>query len=278
MIIDTHVHVWEIDPPMYPIGPTAPSWDTYPDEAGTALELVEEMDLHGVDRAVLVQASWSTWDNGYIADSIDRFPGRFIGQGLVNPEDPDNADMIRYWMNERGLSGFRLHPIYYPDEQVLVDPKNEPMWEEMSALNAIVQLHVRPEFAGQLLYIAQRYGGLKLIIDHMGYPDIKQSVAAFAPIIELAVYENFYLKLSDVAGRSEMCYPFEDVHPFIRRLLRAFGADRIIWGTGYPGRHRAKHGWLSLDQELLLIQEGIPFLTGDSVGRILGRTAETIWR
>ena len=26
MIVDTHVHVWEIDPPRYPIGPTAPGW------------------------------------------------------------------------------------------------------------------------------------------------------------------------------------------------------------------------------------------------------------
>lgn len=114
-------------------------------------------------------------------------------------------------MNEMGLSGFRMHPIYYPDEQVLFDPENESMWEEMSALNAIVQSHVRPEFAGQLLFIAQRYRGLKLIIDHMGYPDIKQSVEEFDPIIGLAAHENFYLKLSDVAGRSEMCYPFEDV-------------------------------------------------------------------
>ena len=23
MIVDTHVHVWEIDPPKYPVGPTA---------------------------------------------------------------------------------------------------------------------------------------------------------------------------------------------------------------------------------------------------------------
>lgn len=119
--------------------------------------------------------------------------------------------------------------------------------------------------------------GLKLIIDHMGYPDIKQSVEEFDLIIELAAHENFYLKLSDVAGRSGMCYPFADVHPFIRRLLGAFGADRMIWGTSYPGRHRVKRGWLPLDQELLLIQEGIPFFTGDSVDRILGRTAETIW-
>ena len=32
MIVDTHVHVWEIDPPKYPIGPTAPNWTALPDE------------------------------------------------------------------------------------------------------------------------------------------------------------------------------------------------------------------------------------------------------
>ena len=35
MIVDTHVHVWHIDPPKYPVGPTAPSWNSYPDEPGT---------------------------------------------------------------------------------------------------------------------------------------------------------------------------------------------------------------------------------------------------
>ena len=44
MIIDTHVHVWEIDPPRYPIGPTAPGWKSLPDEPGTADELLAEMD------------------------------------------------------------------------------------------------------------------------------------------------------------------------------------------------------------------------------------------
>ena len=92
MIIDTHVHIWEIDPPRYPIGPTAPGWKSLPDEPGTAEELLAEMDAHGIDRAVLVQTSWSTWDNGYIADSAARYPHRFIGHGLIDPQDPHNAD------------------------------------------------------------------------------------------------------------------------------------------------------------------------------------------
>ena len=93
MIVDTHVHVWEIDPPRYPIGPTAPGWKSLPDEPGTADELLAEMDDHGVGWSVLVQTSWSTWDNGYIADSVQRFPDRFIGHGLIDPQDLNNAEV-----------------------------------------------------------------------------------------------------------------------------------------------------------------------------------------
>ena len=90
MIVDTHVHVWEIDPPRYPVGPTAPNWTALPDEPGTADELLAEMDVHGVDCSVLVQTSWSTWDNGYIADSVTRAPTRFVGMGLLDPRKPAN--------------------------------------------------------------------------------------------------------------------------------------------------------------------------------------------
>ena len=109
MVVDTHVHVWEISE-RYPIGPTAPNWTSLPDEPGTAEELLEDMDENAVDMTVLVQTSWSTWDNGYIADSAARWPNRFIGHGLIDPQDPGNADQVRYWMVERGLAGFHAAP------------------------------------------------------------------------------------------------------------------------------------------------------------------------
>ena len=80
--------------------------------------------------------------------------------------------------------------------------------------------------------------------------------AAFQPIVELARYDNVRLKLSDVAGRSQQAFPYADVHPFIEKLLSVFGAERTVWGTGYPGHHRQKHNWPSLAQELQLIREG----------------------
>lgn len=61
MIVDTQVHVWEIDPPKYPVGSTAPTWNSYPDEPGAAAELLVEMDAHGVDWPVLVPGA-QTWN------------------------------------------------------------------------------------------------------------------------------------------------------------------------------------------------------------------------
>ncbi len=278
MIIDTHVHVWEIDPPRYPIGPTAPNWTALPDEPGTADELLAEMDAHGVDRAVLVQTSWSTWDNGYIADSVERFPDRFIGHGLIDPQDSDNAAQVRYWVKERGLAGFRFHPMYYPNEKILITQQNGPLWEEIAALDVVIQFHMRAEQADQVATIAERYPHLRLIIDHLGYPQIDEDPAAFDPIVNLAHYDNICFKLSDVAGRSEQEFPYGDVHPFIQRLVNAFGAGRTVWGTGYPGHHRAKHNWPTLAEELRLIREGLPFVNEREQEQILGGTAAALWR
>ncbi len=277
MIIDTHVHIWAIDPPRYPVGPTAPHWTALPDEPATAELLLADMDANDVAKSVLVQTSWSTWDNGYIADSVAAYPGRFIGHGLIDPLDPDNAATARHWVRERGLAGFRFHPLYYPDEKVLLRRENGPLWEEIAALDVVIQFHMRAEHAEQVAVIAQRYPQLRLIIDHMGYPDIDDP-GEFAPIPALAHYANVYLKLSDIKGRSRDGYPFPDVHPFVRQLLAAFGASRTMWGTGYPGPQREKHGWLSLADELRLVQEGLGFLSDDDIDRILGGTAAEVWR
>ena len=281
MIVDTHVHVWEIDPPRYPIGPTAPGWTALPDEPGTADELIAEMDVHAVDWAVLVQTSWSTWDNGYIADSVARFPQRLIGHGLIDPQDPNNAAQVHYWVEQRGLAGFRFHPMYYPDEKILLTAQNEAMWAAIAALDVVIQFHLRAEQADQVAVIAQRYPHLRLIIDHMGYPQVNEphpeGTRTFQPILALARFDNIYFKLSDVAGRSQQPFPYTDVHPFIDLLLNAFGSARTIWGTGYPGHHRVKHNWPTLADELRLIREGLPFLTEADKDRILGGTAAQIW-
>ncbi|NJN83443.1 MAG: amidohydrolase family protein, partial [Caldilineaceae bacterium] len=95
--------------------------------------------------------------------------------------DPDNARQVRYWMAERGLVGFRFHPMYYPDEKILLTEQNGPMWEEIAVLGAVIQFHTRARDADQVAAIARRYPHLTLIVDHMGYPELQADAAAFQP-------------------------------------------------------------------------------------------------
>ncbi|NKB67689.1 MAG: amidohydrolase family protein [Candidatus Latescibacteria bacterium] len=276
MIVDTHVHIWEISA-KYPVGPTAPNFTSTPDEPATADQLIEDMDQNGVDRTVLVQTSWSTWDNGYIADSQARFPDRFIGHGMLDPQEPDNAQQARYWMQQRGLVGFRFHPMYYADEKILTTPQNGPLWETLSQLGAVVQFHLTPPFADQVDEIARRYPHMPLLLDHMGYPQPDEPPEAFQPIVALATHANVAVKISDVHGRSKEGFPYADMHPAIKRLHQAFGAERMLWGTGYPGHHRTKHNWPTLAEELRLVREGFDFLSGREKDQMLGGTAARIW-
>jgi L-fuconolactonase len=175
------------------------------------------------------------------------------------------------------VAGFRLHPMYYPDEQRLWTEANEPLWEEIASLGAVVQFHLRPGDAEQVSVIAKRCPDTKLILDHMGYPNLDEPLSSYEAITDLSRFDNVYFKLSDVAGTSRQEFPYADVHPSIKQAVDRFGEQRIIWGTGYPGRHRVKNNWPTLAQELKLIREGIPFLSPRQIDRILGETAAEIW-
>ena len=278
MIVDTHVHIWEM-PPRAPVGPTALSFTRTPDEPATAEELIDDMDAHGVDKAVLVQTSWSTWDNGYIADSVQRYRDRFVGQGLIDPQDPENASQVRHWMKERGLAGFRLHPVYY-HEPVMTAERNAPLWEAITELGGIVQLQIRPEHASQVEAVAQRYPSVPLIVDHMAYPDMSEAPEfnSYRRILDLARLPNVYVKISDIAPQSTKVFPYEDVQGIIQQLYRSFGIERMMWGTGYPGHHREKQGWPSLAEELRFVREGIDWLAAPEKDRLLGGTAASVWK
>ncbi|MBM3934821.1 MAG: amidohydrolase [SAR202 cluster bacterium] len=277
MIVDTHVHIWEM-PPIAPIGPTAPTFKKLPTEPATAEELIADMDQNGVNMSVLVQTSWSTWDNGYLADSAKKYPKRFVTMGMVDPMDKGNAEISRYWMQDRGCVGFRLHPCYYK-EPILTLPQNEAMWKTFVKLGAVIQVQLNVEHAPQVAAVAKKYPSVKIVLDHMAYPDTKEypHFTSHQPIIDLAKHPNVYVKISDLKPQSKMDYPYTDIQGIIRKLHNAYGINRLMWGTGYPGKHRIKHNWPTLDQELRIIREGIDWLSKAEKDRLLGGTAAEVW-
>jgi L-fuconolactonase len=279
MIVDTHVHIWEM-PPIAPIGPSAPNFTSKPTAHGNAELQLADMDANGVDKTVLVQTSFSTWDNEYVAAAGIKYPDRFVSMGLVDPMDDRNAAQAVYWMDEREMQGFRFHPQYYSEVDILKRPENDAMFRAIEQREGIVQIHNRTEHAHQLDYVATKYPGITWLIDHMMYPEPSMAPdwEDYGLVLALAKRENVLMKISDIHNRSESAeYPFADMHDVIKMAIDAFGIDRVMWGTGYPGYHRVDHGWLSLEDELKLVNEGFDWLTAEERAKYLGENAMRIW-
>ncbi len=279
MIIDCHVHVWEL-PPIAPIGPTAPTWTAVTEESGPTELLIDDMDANGVDAAVLVQSSGSTWDNTYVADSANRNQARFRSIGLVDPMDSGNVEVAARWMDEFGMSGFRFHPDYYPDDVVLEVDRNGGMFEAIEQRGGILKIHNRVGNVGQMAEVVGKYEGITWIVDHMMYPEPWMATdgwAAYRPVLELAKNPNVVMMISDVHNRSDEGFPHGDMHDVVKLAIEAFGIERCIWGTGYPGYLREKNGWISLADELRLVREGFDWLTEEEQGMLLGGNAKGIY-
>lgn len=257
-MIDTHVHVWPLDDA--PGHRPAPDAKLRPPSAAAPVEwLVQDMEEFGITHCVLVQSSAFGWDNTYIVECLERFPSAFKGIGLVDPESPDNARHLEEWM-DRGLSGFRFHPLYYdrePRGPWWVDaPENDSLWRAAARRGAILQFHLWPRHAAALGRMVARHPEVRVIVDHIGKPDVAEAAPypSFDPVLALAAHPNVWAKIGDYQIASRQEHPWRDTWPFVRLLADRFGAQRMMWGTGYPRSARL----VPLEQALRYIREDLP--------------------
>ncbi|MDX1945669.1 MAG: amidohydrolase family protein [Pirellulaceae bacterium] len=284
-LIDTHMHVWAADARKYPfLHPYQADFRLPPHEA-TVEMLLEDMNREGCTHAVLVQVIYHGWDNAYVADCARLHPRRFKAHGLIDPTDPQVADKLEFWIKERGLAGMRFSPRYYFDGQHGGDAwldadHTHRLWRVAQRLGAVFNFFVAPPQLPRLAKMAAAHPEVPVIVDHLGQLDL----AAANPepeirmVLNLAKQPNIHVKVSELASVSESKrHPFSDAFPFVKRVYEAFGPDRLLFGTGYPGAARAAYQRPTLRQEVDLIAKDLPFLSAEERAKILGGNAAKLW-
>lgn len=276
------MHVWSGDLTRFPFShPYNPAFKPQP-VAGTAEMLLKEMDEYGIDGAVLVQPIWLGWDNSYLSECLKTWPRRFRAHGLINPEGPDRAYRLEYWMRGHGFSGMRFSPIYYEGREDWIDAESSlALWRKAEELGAVFNFFIATHQLPRLENMVRRFPGVKVVIDHLARADLKRPDASteFEKLLKLAAYPNVRAKVSELQIISATGqYPFRDTFPWVKRLYDAFGPDCLLWGTGFPGAARAQDGRLPLEKELSLVRKEIPFLTDDDRRKILGANAARLWK
>ena len=275
LIIDTHLEVWTFDPKFPFHHPERPDLKQLPVEAPIENE-VAEMDEFGLKYAVLINPRYYGWDNSYIDYSLHKYPKRFVAHGLLDPLQPDPAARLRYWISERGFQGMRFSPIYHPNATWLNSKEHYPLWKEAERLGAVFNYYILPQQMPMLEEMAGRFPGVKIVIDHLGKPDLKASDPwqEFRKMFRLKKFPQVWVSASEPYELSlTKDFPYADTVPFFKATYEEFGPKQLIWGTGYP-----KPRWeLPMDKELDFV-ERLDFYTPADRDDILGKNALRIWK
>ena len=275
-VIDIHPHIIASDTKRYPLAPLGghqSDWSrTRP---VTAEQMIAAMDKAGVAKAAIVQASTCYGhDNSYVADAVAAHPDRFTGVFSADVLAADAPERMRHWVS-RGLTGMRLFTIgsTMPDQaNWLDDPKSYPAWQCASDLGLSICLQMSAKAFPQMLRMAARFPKVRIILDHMARPVLEDGppYAAAESLLALAKFPNIYLKLTErncTGSRSGKATP----ETFFPKLVAAFGASRIAWGSNYP----SSEGSLS---ELLALAKGtLACLPQADQDWIFAKTAQSLY-
>ena len=265
-IIDSQVHIWAPETPEKPWDRVDAAKPHRPDPLGHE-ELLREMDGAGVARAVLVPPTWEADRNDTSLEAARLHPERFAVMGRLTLDDPESRERMAAWKDQPGMLGIRLtfHRGRY--RNWLEDDTIDWFWEAAERYDVPV-MALAPHALPKLGEIAARHPGLRLCIDHMG---LNSSLIGkpLAPIVDgvvkLAALPNVAVKASALPCYSTENYPYPSLHAQIRRVVDAFGPERVFWGTDLS------HLPCPYRMALTLFTEELDNLTADEKEWILGR-------
>lgn len=229
-------------------------------------EVLAEMDAAGVARAYVVPLNAAA--NPASVAAARQWPDRFRVMGIVGLDKPASRELMADWA-ATGFRGVRLTFPPYRPVSWLQDGTADWFWPvaDRLALPIMIWAPLQAEAVGKL---AAAWPNIRFIVDHLNlYIDDKGETVARAveAVLPLARHANVAVKVSSLPAHSSEAYPFRDMHPFIEQAVRAFGAERVMWGTDITRRK------CTYAEALTMFTRELPFLKEPQLEQIMGATA-----
>jgi predicted TIM-barrel fold metal-dependent hydrolase len=272
MIVDSHLHVWSGDFDRFPFAEGRAPREPAPVEL-----LNETMDAAGVDAAVMVQGIPYLYDNRYVADCRKRFPDRLAAVGLIDQQAEEAPEVLEQLVTEEGFTGLRIHLASRVDDPAeWAAPDQDRVWAKAEELGASFTIYGPATHLAAVEPIIARFPAVPVILDHVGgvpapaddgYERLLDYVAG------LARYGQVHIKLTPQAHKSAEAFPHRDTFALYRRLFDAYGAQRVMWGTNFPGVLKG----VGYGPALEMFAEHLDFVSDEDRAWLLGGTAAKVF-
>ena len=224
-IVDAQVHIWAHQKPIFAMH--------RPLSTFSRDDILKGMDEAGVDAALLTPPSWDPNANELAVAAAQQHPDRFAVLGRVELDRPDARALIATWKQRPGMLGLR-YTFLRPDQKSWpTDGTIDWLWPAAERAGLPISMFAS-EFLPVVARVAERYPGLKLIVDHFARRIAERDGPGWASLPELlalAKYPNVAVKATAAPDFSSEPYPYRNIHGYIRQVYDAFGPDRMFWGS-----------------------------------------------
>lgn len=236
MIIDAHQHFWNLDRVEYPwlTADSGPIYRTFEEP-----DLQPHLDAGGIDGTVIVQSANSYADTDFMFEVADRWPRILAVVGWVPLTHPDEAaEALDRYQQDRRFAGVRhlIHDEPDPDWLLRDDVQHGLglLAERRVPFDVVAVL---PRHLEHVPVIAERFPELRMVIDHLAKPPVKER--GWQPWADLlaaaASCPNVYAKVSGLNTAADWdTWSAEDLRPYVDHALELFGPERLMFGGDWP--------------------------------------------
>lgn len=275
MVIDSHTHAW----PRWPYQPPVPD-----DESrGRVEQLLHEMDLHNVDRAVLICAriDRNADNNDYVAQCVQRYPKRLIQFADVDCawtdtyHTPGAAARLKTAAETYSLKGYTHYLSGDDDGSWFFSAEGQRFFQTTADLGLIASIAMSGAQHAPLRKLAAQFPTVPFLCHHMAGARVGDETR-FQEVLASAKVPNIHVKMSGFAYVSQISweYPYADTHDIVRALYEHFGPERLCWGSDYP----VVRSFMTYQHALEAFRTHCAFIPAADQAQILGGTLHRLLR
>ncbi len=235
----------------------------------TPERVLQIMDAHNVERAVLLQGGYLGFQNQYSYDAQQKYPGRFLAAAAYDPYSRNRDAIVRHLFEELKIrvvkfevstgSGLMAnHPVFALDGDMM---QREAAFADEHGLVFVIDIGKLGSPSSQvpaLRRLILQHPQMKFVICHLLAP--KQSeLHTMQAGLEALHLPNVWFDLASLQHNVRPdAPPYPVTRQFIRAAIDTVGADRLLFGTDTPSNlcvHRYQDMVDTIAQDPALAQE-----------------------
>ena len=228
-LIDAHCHIYPDPIARKAVGGISHFYGDLPFDTydGTLHRLVESGDAYGVEHNIVFSVATTPHQvhsiNTYIATSEKSHPGRFTGLGTLHLDSEDmEADFQE--VLDLGLHGIKLHPDIQGFQ--IDEPRAMKIFAMCEDKGLPIYVHTGDKRydnsnPNRVKNVLEAFPKLKFVGPHLGGWSVWEDALKVLP-----KYDNI------IVDTSSSLYELDP--DTARDIIRAYGSERVMFGTDYP--------------------------------------------